>query len=171
MVRLSVEAVLPKVQSDPKKFERDLKKRYKRLQSQIRRDFKKTVRNWEKKPKFFVKRRAIKGGFAFDAGTDNEVYRWLNEGTDPYIIRAKNAPRLVFRVPYSAQSTPRTLKSRRGGFASDAEIRTAKSVKHPGIEAREWTRIIAERFQEKVVEEGNKALQEYLKDRRPPNVR
>lgn len=164
MVSISGKAFIPSTPKDPKSFSKELERRYARIGEQIRRDFERTVSTWEKKPKFTVKRiRDASGAIIFEAGTDNEIYGYVALGTEPHIIRAKNAPFLTFRFPSGAKTTPNLLTSK-AGFIGDNWAKK-QEVQHPGTEARNFHTIIAKRFRDKVVKEGNEALRSYLKDK------
>ncbi len=72
---------------------------------------------------------------------------WLDEGTKPHPIVAKNAPNLVFR-----SGSGFTAKTSVGKFSSRAGTNTGsflkkKRVNHPGIEARNWTGLYVKRRQ------------------------
>jgi hypothetical protein len=74
---------------------------------------------------------------------------WLDEGTKPHTIKAKNAPNLVFRDGrgFKAKTKVKTFSS--GPGANTGAIVTKKQVAHPGIEAREWSAEIVKRRQKK----------------------
>lgn len=164
MVSIRGKAFIPNTPKDPKTFSKELERRYGRIGEQIRRDFDKTVSTWEKKPKFTVKRiRTNTGAIIFEAGTDNEIYGYVTMGTEPHVIRAKNAPFLSFRYPFGAKTTPNLLTSK-AGFLGDNWARK-QEVQHPGTEPRNFNKIIAKRFQDKVVKESNEALRSYLSDK------
>jgi hypothetical protein len=164
MVTIKAKAFIPNTPKDPKAFSKDLELRYRRLSDSIRRDFEKTVSTWEKKPKFSVKRvRDSSGAIIFEASTDNEIYGYVTLGTPPHVIRAKNAPFLSFRYPFGAKTTPNLLTSK-AGFIGDSWAKK-QEVQHPGTEARNFHKLIAKRFQDKVVKESNEALRSYLKDK------
>lgn len=164
MVTIRGKAFIPNTPKDPKQFSKALELSYRRIADSIRRDFDKTVSTWEKKPKFTVKRiRDASGAIIFEAGTDDEIYGYVTLGTKPHIIRAKNAPFLSFRYPSGAKTTPNLLTSK-AGFLGDNWAKK-QEVQHPGTEARNFHKIIAERFKQKVVDESNKALRSYLSDK------
>jgi len=164
MVNIRGKAFIPNTPKDPKNFLKELERRYARIGEQIRRDFERTVSTWDKKPKFTVKRiRTSTGAITYEAGTDNEIYGYVTLGTKPHIIRAKNAPFLSFRTGGSPKTTPNLLTSK-AGFIGDGWAKK-QEVQHPGTEARNFHKIIAKRFQDKVVKESNQALRGYLSDK------
>jgi len=109
-------------------------------------DFEKTTAGWQgDKPKFTPVLKESAGEIVIQirlAGNKHgrEKWNWLNYGTAPHVIRAKNAPALRFQTGYSAGSKPGTTftsrASKSGGWAS------AKEVHHPGTAAREWKDLI-----------------------------
>lgn len=68
---------------------------------------------------------------------------WLDEGTKPHIIKAKNVPNLRFKTNFTAKTKVKTFSSSAG--SSNPPWRATKQVKHPGIEAREWSETIVKR--------------------------
>jgi hypothetical protein len=68
---------------------------------------------------------------------------WLDEGTRPHVIRAKNAPNLVFQTGFTPKTKVKTFSSSAG--SSSPPWRATKQVKHPGIEARQWSKEIVKR--------------------------
>lgn len=67
-----------------------------------------------------------------------QKWEWLDEGTEPHLISAKRAPHLRFRLGYNAATRPQWLNSR-GHYYIGNWWRTASVVRHPGIQAREWS--------------------------------
>jgi hypothetical protein len=53
------------------------------------------------------------------------LWVWLDEGTKPHVIAAKNVPNLIFRTDFKAKTKIKTFSSGPGN--------------HPGIEARGWS--------------------------------
>ena len=128
----------------------------------VKRELEKTVMNWEEKPKFEVLFAVSQSDVILIAGPSSpaklvERWNWINEGTDPYIIRAKRAPYLTFRIGYNAGSRPGTLQTRRGYYVGNY-WRRKRSVRHPGIKARGWTGTITKRRMPKFIKSTNRAL-------------
>ena len=119
--------------------------------------FKKTTATWDNKPDFAVSK---DGEYARDAGTNSEIYHFVNAGTKPHEIRPVNAPALAFNVVSTAKTTPGVLGSGPGG--SSGPVAFAQVVQHPGTRAREFTKTIAEdvgpKLQRAMDEELAKAL-------------
>lgn len=111
----------------------------------VKREFEKTTKTWKgAKPTFEI---AI-GLTGQDAivlvgpGGNQEgaqKWVWLNDGTPPHPIRAKNVPNLIFRDGrgFKAKTKVKTFTS--GPGANVGKWIKKPAVKHPGIEARDWT--------------------------------
>jgi len=104
----------------------------------------KTTRTWKKEhPKFYWKRTA----HGVQIMTDSQIYAWVDFGTKPHVIRAKNAPFLVFGWPYKAATKVRVISSTNasvgGNWARKIEVH------HPGTKARSFTDEIAKRTQKR----------------------
>jgi len=118
----------------------------------FQREPKAIVANWRNKPKFTVEaalNAIISGALTVRyivKGTDlaRNIWRWLNEGTKPHKIRAKNAPTLVFQWggpgSYNPKTKPggATLQYGGPGTVSGGETHRPVEVDHPGNEAREF---------------------------------
>jgi hypothetical protein len=63
-------------------------------------------------------------------------WTWLDEGTGPHDIVAKNAPRLVFNARFSPGSRPGLLRTYRSSSGPPKVF--AVAVRHPGIKPRGW---------------------------------
>lgn len=105
-------------------------------------DFQVTVQTWTNKPDFEIS--ASPGQRTI--GTDDEIYGYVNDGTRPHIIRAKNGKALSFGVPSSPKTKVRVIGSS-GGSRGSTQVARAY-VNHPGTEAREFDEVIAEKWRE-----------------------
>ena len=150
----------PSVLKDPKKFKQQITKAAERTRNQIKRDFEKTTKNWKTEVDFEVKRKRTGDTYTFTASTDNEIYGYVNNGTRPHLIEAKNAPFLVFAYGGTPKTQPNVLKSGKGSRGT--KWASKKSVKHPGTEARNFDTIIKDRFKVKWTDEANAVLRQYL---------
>jgi len=75
-----------------------------------------------------------------------EKWQWLDKGTPPHIIEAKNAPYLAYPGVFKAKTRPAAggksfYGSMPGGKSGEMVYRV--SVNHPGITARSWSKNIA----------------------------
>lgn len=103
-------------------------------------DFWDTVQTWKTKVKF-SKRVILKTPLTGIVDTNNEIYGYVNFGTDPHPIPKVGTANLRFRTGYTAKTKPGLIWSNRGG-ASGPWV-GAKSVEHPGTEARNFDKAIA----------------------------
>jgi hypothetical protein len=120
-----------------------------KMSKKIKKDFEKSVRTWDHRPKMQVRvKYPIKvmrgnamltiniGPDPFDP--DTKIFTFVDLGTRPHEIRAKNAPALVFQWggpgSYKAKTKPRNLNATTGG--PTGPIVAFEKVNHPGTEAR-----------------------------------
>jgi len=109
--------------------------------------FETTTASWQgEKPKFEPEISLTQGeGAGLDIGmTGSELAKnkwfWLDRGTKPHTIEARNAPALAFQTQFTPKTVPGFIGSGPGG--SSGGYAFAKSVEHPGTEAREWSKDI-----------------------------
>jgi hypothetical protein len=163
MVSIRSKAILPSIPTNPRSVVNDMTRAAKLTSQQIRRDFERTVRTWERKPKFIITQKKVGNAYVFSAYTDNEIYGYVNDGTKPHVIRAKNAPFLTFNFPSVAKTSPGVLSSKRGSKGSS--FARVKEVQHPGTEARKFDEIIQKRFKARWQKEANRIMRNYLNKR------
>lgn len=105
-------------------------------------DFKVTTRTWEHKPEFTIDdskpdRRVV--------GTDDTIYKFVDKGTKPHIIRPRGRGVLSWMgTAYRAKTTPNQIRSQRGGN-NNTIVRT-RLVQHPGNEARNFSLVIRDKW-------------------------
>ena len=107
--------------------------------------FRKTVEGWSKPPYFtgIYTSRADYLSIAVKAsGTNAEIYSLVNYGARPHVITPKRGGMLRFQPGYRAGTKPRMLSSRPAQRFGD--VIGARSVNHPGFEAREFDLAVAE---------------------------
>lgn len=105
------------------------------------------VAGWEHKPKFQTRKdiRPEKITMTcFPVGPNAKIYIFVDQGTKPHVIEAKNAPRLVFQTSYAPRTLARPARTVSGGGKASGPVVFAKKVNHPGSEAREFSETIAE---------------------------
>lgn len=105
------------------------------------------VRDWEHKPKFQTRKVITADKITmtvFPTGDNADIYTFVDQGTKPHIIKAKNAPRLAFQTGYSPKTLARPARTVSGGGKAIGPMVFAKQVNHPGSEAREFSKTIAE---------------------------
>ena len=108
----------------------------------LKNDFEDTTKYWKHKPKFEILADLSGPGPFVLVATDDEIYRYVNEGTKPHEIWAgaytgKNNKRvLAFPSVFTPKTKPGSLTSGRG---HKGKVDTfVPMVHHPGTEAREF---------------------------------
>lgn len=115
--------------------------------------FEKTTRTWQRAPRFFTRKTARGYGVEVDPLFP---FAYVNQGTKPHIIEARNVLLLRFAGPYHAKTKPNIIASYKGGRGN---IWVSKRrVQHPGIEARNFSEIILRRVQARAVNRMRQAL-------------
>lgn len=162
MVNFRLETLTANVDYDSKKSLGELRRRVKLIQEQVRREYQRTVQSWEKKPKFYVRSARGPGVIEIVAGTDSELYRGVDLGNPPHVIRARKARVLRFRTGYVAKTTPGVIGSESGGY-TDGFV-SAQQVQHPGNEPRRFSLIIAESARKRMQRELQDAITEWVRE-------
>lgn len=110
-------------------------------------DFKATTATWKHKVAFTKIVSIEPSPIEILVGTDDEIYRYVDEGTRPHLIFAKNAKVLAFPSAYSAKTAPRVIGSQAGGGSGPTLFRPY--VEHPGTEARQFDQTIRDKWDPK----------------------
>lgn len=76
-------------------------------------------------------------------GPGAEVYGYVDDGTEPHDIYPVRAKRLRFLSGYKAKTRPNVIGSTSGGSYGEEVFRM--HVRHPGTEARNFSKIIEKR--------------------------
>lgn len=104
--------------------------------------FEKTTQTWRHQPTFEL---SHEGTGRWGVRTDDPIYRYVDRGTVPHIIRARNVAYLKFTVPFTSKTKPRYIASFQGSRGNQWVRK--KQIHHPGIKAREFSTIIKQRAQ------------------------
>ena len=105
------------------------------------------VKSWQHQPTFQTRKDIRPDKITmtvFPVGPNSDIYTFVDQGTKPHVIEAKNAPRLVFQTGYSPKTLARPARTVSGGGKATGPVVFAKKVQHPGSEAREFSETIAE---------------------------
>jgi hypothetical protein len=104
-----------------------------------------TTQTWRNRPTFTIE----KDGDSRTVATDDEVYGYVDEGTEPHLIVAKspNKP-LTFGIGGRPKTAPKVIGSRPG--ARGSTIVRAQVVHHPGTTAREFTDTTKEKMDDRL---------------------
>lgn len=156
MTKILLRSITPKGKIfDLSQFDRQVTNALNDTIQTAKRDFEKTVATWSKKPTFNV-RRASASKLEAQVFTVNEIYGYVVRGTKPHTITARRAPALRFQSGFTSKTIPRKISSRRGGRSGP--MVSAKTVHHPGTEARDFDTVIAEKLKPVLAKEIRKAI-------------
>lgn len=140
-----MKAVIPKsLLLDPQKLARAIDNTLTGNAKAVKVDFQVTTQTWVTKPDFVIE----DGPGKRTISTDNEIYGYVNDGTRPHIITAKNKKVLVFGVGGRPKTRVRAIGSTKGSEGNTTVF--AKSVQHPGTEARAFDEVIADKWTEQL---------------------
>lgn len=116
-----------------------------RMGTKIKADFEKTTATWKHKPKFEVMVSLTKPGPTVVVDTNDEIYRYVNDGTEAHVILPKKAKALRFPGTFTSKTVPGVLEARQGSSGGGDVF--AKGVLHPGTKARNFDKMIARKWQ------------------------
>lgn len=110
------------------------------------------VADWQKKPNFEARKFVTRDSLSltvFPTGEYADIWRYVDQGTKPHPIEAQAGPFLIFpKGPYEPKTLAKPARTVSGGGSyADTSLRKIRQVMHPGVEAREFTKAIAEDIQ------------------------
>ncbi|NMC34203.1 MAG: hypothetical protein GYA36_17350 [Veillonellaceae bacterium] len=112
-------------------------------------DYTATTATWEHEVKFEKLTQVGPASVELLVDTDDEIYKYVDLGTSPHPIRAKNARTLAFHWAgpgsYRPKTQPRVLGSTAGGGVEGPMVFPV-SVNHPGTKAREFSDTIQRKY-------------------------
>lgn len=112
----------------------------------IKVDFDVTTQTWNSRPAFKI---SSPSEYTREISTDDDIYAMLNEGTKAHIIRPKSARGILrFTTPFRSKTIPNQIRSRKGDKGTVPAV--ARVVHHPGTAARNWNKVIAKKWQERI---------------------
>lgn len=147
---IGFEAIVPK-QFDTTIFNRSMRKTLKSLAKQALADFELTTENWETEVEFKIDGPFTRGkDLHIAVGTDNVIWGGVDRGTAEHeIVARKSKDGMLHFQPtqrlIGTRTYPGSLTS--GSIVRRPEWAVVRQVTHPGIEARDFTGIIIDRFQ------------------------
>lgn len=123
----------------------------------IKREFEATTRTWRHKPTFIIDHNATEPNvYTFD-----KIYAYVSGGTRPRTIKPRKAKLLRFNSVFRAKSVPNKLTARAGFSGPPVAFR--KEVKHPGIKARHFDKLIQGRSQGRFIRLIERRIRERVK--------
>lgn len=165
MVSIKLKVELPKGKFATRKWVEEIAKVQRQTSvPRLRRLFQKTVFGWSTKPTFGWAQTRTADSMTlimYPQGAGADIWEMINEGTKPHVIRPGKRKFLSFRPGYRASTTPGTLQSRRS-YRSGKYI-AASLINHPGIEARRFTEVIAEEYNNPYMNEMQDAINNVAK--------
>jgi hypothetical protein len=119
-----------------------MKQAAERSADRAEKEFAKTYKTWEHKPKFEKKIKVTGRGISWEVWTDDQIYTWVSGGTEgPYKIPKAGPGLLVFPSGYKAKTKPNLLFSRSGGPYGE-HVFAVGQFEHPGIEPRNFDKVV-----------------------------
>ena len=126
-------------------------------------DYKRTTQTWETNVTFEVLKEFNKDRISILVGTNNLIFQYVDEGTRPYIIRAKTPYGLAFNsMGFRPKTSPNNLNSS-GGRRADRGFVRPMQVNHPGIEARNFSLAISSIYEKQLPSQIQTAINRGLK--------
>ena len=133
----------------------------------IKQDFEKTTATWSKKPRFEVQISLV-GGPTVLVGTDDEIYGYVDRGTEPHEIWAgfytgkSNKKTLAFASSSTPKTKPGVIRSFPGSRGK-IDVFVPYVAKHPGTKARGFSKEIAKQWKPKFKRRMEKAMAQAAK--------
>lgn len=124
----------------------------------LRKLFQQTVFGWSKKPGFGWRQERLNDEMSitmYPTGQHAEIWNLVNEGSPAHEIRPRKGI-LRFRPGYRSATRPGQLMSRRA-YRSGPFV-GARTVNHPGFEARKFTELIAEEYHNPYINDMQDAI-------------
>lgn len=124
----------------PKRYKQAFDAALDEAESGVLADYQKTVRTFTHKPPFY----STRSQGTLIIFTPDKIYNMLDAGTRPHLIFPKRARALRFRGRFRSKTTPRVIGSRQG--SKSGKVVFSKGVIHPGTQAREFHKMISEKW-------------------------
>jgi hypothetical protein len=121
-----------------------------RVARRAKTDYERTTRTWDMHPKFELVTSITKGGPTFLLGTDDKIYKFIDEGTS---VRYAHMP-----PDYVQKTVPGLLTSFPGGSSKRRWIDV--SDPQPGIAPRGFSEMIHAKYEKVFPREMEKAMRE-----------
>lgn len=145
MVSIKLTAIKPSKLPTGEEYAKVMQEATRKSANLMMRDLQATVQTWTKKPTFDITITEQGGNYSVSAGTDDEIYGYVNNGTKPHEIKPKRSKYLRFSSGYKAKTRVGIIGSIEGGAFGDDVF--SAGVFHPGFPGREFTKKIAQRRQ------------------------
>ncbi|MBA3867775.1 MAG: hypothetical protein H0X30_01325 [Anaerolineae bacterium] len=156
MPSIRLDAIKPGKLPTGQEYVTAMKKAAQKTADLTKRDLESTTRTWKHKPKFAVVVGENAAAYVVFAGTNDQIYRYVDEGTKPHDIKPKRSKFLRFSSGYTAKGKTGVIGSQPGGSSGDNVF--SQGVHHPGFAGRHFTVLIAKRRQKTMEQEMSQAL-------------
>lgn len=155
-MKITMTPIVPRMRGfNVARYKAEIEAARKKVSQGILDDFKRTTATWEHKFLFGVTRR----GDTYYVTTKDDIYRYVDQGTRPHPIRARNpSGRLAFFARGFRAKTRVDVIGSSAGSPADSDFRRPKEVYHPGTKARNFTKRIKEKWQKIWLAEMQAAL-------------
>lgn len=153
---IRLEAIKPGKLPTAQEYTTAMKKAVQKSADLTRRDLEATTRTWKHKPKFTVIVEENATAFAVFAGTNDNIYGYVDQGTKPHDIKPKRSKYLRFSSGYRVKTRVGIIGSQEGGSFGDSVF--SQGVRHPGSKGRNFVITINKRRQKTIEQEIDQAL-------------
>lgn len=126
-----------------------------------------THETWDHKPKFEFEREVGSNRIRYAYYTNDDIYRYVHDGTKAHAIHAKNPDKYPMAFPWAGFSGAHEAKTAPhiiGSWDSDTHATGTYffySVSHPGIHPRMFTKAIYEEVAPEMITDLKQALSSY----------
>jgi hypothetical protein len=110
--------------------------------------YKRTCRTWTHQPEFWKEAKLRGNEVEIVVGTNDQIYSYVDFGTDPHYIVAVDAPMLIYPEVYIPKTQPRVLDS--GAASDEGRLVRRTWVWHTGAKARNFSEEIDKRMAKRV---------------------
>lgn len=128
----------------------ELNNAFDNITARIAPEFAKTTSTWDHEVNFEEKRSMGIGDVRYQYGTKDKIYKYVDQGVEPHPISPKSADGKMFFIwagtpgYYTAKTTPRVITSGKASPNGNVIFNSNRTVNHPGIEARDFSKVIRE---------------------------
>jgi len=165
---LLIKAIKPKKSINRARFRQGFYNSMRRVATQVRKDYARTTRTWEHKVEFHEAVSISGPGPLLHVWTDDDIYRYVDEGTRPHEIWAgiytgkSEAKVLAFPGTFRPKTQPGVLGSSSGSRGGPMIFRPY--VQHPGSKGRGFSALIEKKWRPRFKREMEDTLRQLVKE-------
>lgn len=158
MVDVSITVTVPESILNDAQFRAEIERTMRSVTGPyLKREFDKTTEGWDNRPTFTQKFSSSNDAISVKVFTTQEQYGIVNAGSPSHTITPRRGGMLRFQTGYRAATRPRVISSR--AKARFGPTVSARSVRHPGFEARDFDVTIADDLRPRFEEDVNRAIE------------